>query len=123
LYPSKCRGDLDESVCSDVQDQDLEGALKAFQEDIDPLNLAFIKYNPSAKNPHSDFADESYRPPKDDSYSSNGELVTGKQLLAKESPQIKLQDRLKQPVLEFSAPGQHQASNINENKINLQIHI
>jgi len=99
--------DLDEAVCSDVQDQDLEGALKAFQEDIDPLNLAFIKYNPSAKNPHSDFADESYRPPKEVAYSNNGgEIVTGKELLAKESPKISLKDRLKHPVFELSAPGQ-----------------
>jgi len=92
----------------DVQDQDLEGALKAFQEDIDPWNLAFIKFNPSSKNPHSDFADESYRPPKELSDLTSRDVVvtdTGRDVLAKEPPPIRIQDRLRQPVLELSPPG------------------
>lgn len=33
------------------------------QEHIDPRDLAIVRFNPSAANPHTDFADELYFPP------------------------------------------------------------
>lgn len=30
---------------------------------IDPQNVAYVKFTPSANNPHADFADEVYFPP------------------------------------------------------------
>lgn len=99
-------------MCLAVQDQDLEGALKAFQEDIDPWNLAFIKFSPSEKNPHSEFADETYRPPKELSHLPNEELVEGKQLLAKETPTpMRIQDKFRQPMIELSASGEISKTN------------
>lgn len=101
-----CSVELDESVCIAVQDQDLEGA---FHEDVDPWNLAYIKYNPSAKNSHSEFADESYQPPKDLLLNNlpKMDVVTGEQHLAKsDSPEIiRFQDKFRQPFIEISANG------------------
>lgn len=55
------------NACSHLADQDLEGALKALegQDQLDPREVAIIKYTPSAENPHSDYADEVYYPPID----------------------------------------------------------
>jgi len=53
----------DTSVCADAVDQDLEGAMKAFQDEVDPMSLAFVKFTPSQSNPHPEFADELYLPP------------------------------------------------------------
>jgi hypothetical protein len=98
--------ELDESVCLPVQDQDLEGALKAFQEDVDPWNLAFIKYKPSAKNYNSNFADETYRPPNEMSYPQNAKIIMGTEHLTKETPNgLRIQDKFRQPIIELSSSG------------------
>ncbi|XP_021948185.1 uncharacterized protein LOC110845934 isoform X2 [Folsomia candida] len=100
--------ELDESVCLVVQDQDLEGALRAFNKDVDPWNLAFIKFSPSAKNPHSDFADETYRPPKDLSYPNMGDAVNGRELLTEHSPGMqRLHEKIRQPVIQLPASDQN----------------
>jgi len=98
----------DQSVCAEVQDQDLEGALKAFEEDIDPKNLAYIKYHPSSKNPHSDFADENYRPPKELAHLKNAPVIEGKEKLfeSEEHEKTKATDQLKQQTIDLPAgPG------------------
>lgn len=53
------------NACSHLADQDLEGALKALegQDQLDPREVAIVKYTPSVANPHADFADEVYYPP------------------------------------------------------------
>lgn len=50
-------------------DQDLEGALKALESDgeLDPREVAIVKFTPSDTNPHADFADEVYYPPVEES--------------------------------------------------------
>lgn len=55
------------NACSHLSDQDLEGALKALegQDQLDPREVAIVKYTPSAENPHADYADEVYYPPID----------------------------------------------------------
>lgn len=37
--------------------------MKAFQDEVDPMSLAFVKFTPSQSNPHPEFADELYLPP------------------------------------------------------------
>lgn len=74
------RLEWDQPACMDVQDQDLQGALKLFEEDIDPRNLAYVKYHPSSRNPHSAFADESYKPPRDpSSHLKQGLVIEGRE--------------------------------------------
>ncbi|XP_050310499.1 receptor-type tyrosine-protein phosphatase-like N [Anthonomus grandis grandis] len=66
LYSLKNRLDFDLDACSDLSDNDLEGALRALegQEQLDPQQVAIIKYTPSVDNPHASFADEVYYPPE-----------------------------------------------------------
>uniref|UniRef100_A0A1B6GL34 Protein-tyrosine-phosphatase n=3 Tax=Proconiini TaxID=565685 RepID=A0A1B6GL34_9HEMI len=66
LYAYKIRMVYDPEVCNNLKDQDLASALKAFESDemaLDPQNVAFVKFTPSANNPHAEFADEVYFPP------------------------------------------------------------
>ncbi|KAJ8970255.1 hypothetical protein NQ317_010499 [Molorchus minor] len=51
--------------CSHLADNDLEGVVKAFESDVelDPKDVAVIKYTPSVDNPHGAYADEVYYPP------------------------------------------------------------
>nr|CAD7428905.1 unnamed protein product [Timema monikensis] len=68
-----------DSVCDTLIDQDLEVALKVIEEDgqeVDPDSVAYVKFTPSAANPHAEFADEVYFPPLvDDEIDPN--LVVG----------------------------------------------
>lgn len=52
-------------ACSHLVDNDLEGALKALegQVQLDPQEVAIIKYTPSVDDPHAAYADEVYYPP------------------------------------------------------------
>lgn len=56
---------FDDNACSHLVDQDLEGALKALESegDLDPREVAIVKFTPSDTNPNADFADEVYYPP------------------------------------------------------------
>ncbi|XP_069677518.1 receptor-type tyrosine-protein phosphatase N2 isoform X2 [Periplaneta americana] len=60
--------DYDRAMCDHLIDQDLEAALKAIEgdEQLDPYSLAYVKFTPSASNPHPEFADEVYFPPQTD---------------------------------------------------------
>lgn len=60
---------FDVNACSHLVDQDLEGALKALesQGELDPREVAIVKFTPSDSNPHADFADEIYYPPIEES--------------------------------------------------------
>lgn len=51
--------------CSHLSDNDLEGALKALegQVEIDPREIAIIRYTPSVEDPHAKYADEVFYPP------------------------------------------------------------
>lgn len=90
----------DQSVCSEVQDQDLKGALKAFEDDVDPKNLAYIKFHPSSSDHHSDFAEESYRPPTELKHLKNAPLYEGKEKLydSEEHAKAKATDQIKQTI-------------------------
>lgn len=61
------RTDFDLDSCIEFSDNDLEGALRALegQEELNPQEVAIIKYTPSVDNPNADFADEVYYPPID----------------------------------------------------------
>ncbi|CAG9760558.1 unnamed protein product [Ceutorhynchus assimilis] len=69
LFALKEQVDFDPDSCSHLSDNDLEGALRALegQEELDPQEVAIIKYTPSVENPHANFADEIYYPPVDNS--------------------------------------------------------
>lgn len=69
LYTLKHGIDFEPDSCSHLSDNDLEGALRALegQVQLDPQEVAIIKYTPSVDNPHADFADEVYYPPVDNS--------------------------------------------------------
>lgn len=56
------------NACYHLVDQDLEGALKALEgeEQVDPREMAIVKYTPSAENPNAQYADEVYYPPVPD---------------------------------------------------------
>lgn len=56
---------FDPNSCSHLSDNDLEGALKALegQVDIDPREIAIIRYTPSVGDPHAKYADEVFYPP------------------------------------------------------------
>lgn len=56
------------NACYHLVDQDLEGALKALEgeEQVDPREMAVVKFSPSAENPNAQYADEIYYPPVDD---------------------------------------------------------
>ncbi|KAJ9590447.1 hypothetical protein L9F63_016534, partial [Diploptera punctata] len=58
--------EYDRGICDHLIDQDLEAALKAIEgdEQFDPYSLAYVKFTPSASNPHPEFADEVYFPPQ-----------------------------------------------------------
>lgn len=51
--------------CSHLSDNDLEGALRALegQVEIDPREIAIIRYTPSVEDPHAKYADEVFYPP------------------------------------------------------------
>ncbi|CAL8095283.1 unnamed protein product [Orchesella dallaii] len=89
----------EQSICSEVQDQDLEGALKAFEEDIDPKNLAYIKYHPSS----TDFAEENYRPPKELKHLKNSPIIEGREKLFEPEEHMKASEQFKQQALELAA--------------------
>lgn len=100
-----CSENWESSICADLQDQDLDGALKAFQEDEDPLNLAIVKYEPSVKDPETLYADELYLPPPEE---------LSETLLGQEFPpvwgkpnsvSVSTHDRRKFPIMELSPPG------------------
>lgn len=97
------RFNWDQSICTEVQDQDLQGALKAFEEDVDPKNLAYIKFHPSSQNPHSSFADESYRPPKELTHLKNSPVIEGKErLFESDQPKTNGVDQIKQQTVDLA---------------------
>nr|XP_023021950.1 receptor-type tyrosine-protein phosphatase N2 [Leptinotarsa decemlineata] len=65
LYAFKHDMTFEPDACSHLSDNDLEGALKALegQVELDPQEVAIIKYTPSVDDPHASFADEVYYPP------------------------------------------------------------
>ncbi|KAF7287318.1 hypothetical protein GWI33_001683 [Rhynchophorus ferrugineus] len=67
LFTLKNQLEYELDSCSHLSDNDLEGALRALegQVQLDPQEVAIIKYTPSVDNPHADFADEVYYPPVD----------------------------------------------------------
>ncbi|XP_066155636.1 receptor-type tyrosine-protein phosphatase N2 [Euwallacea fornicatus] len=69
LYALREEMDFDLDSCIEFSDNDLEGALRAMegQEELDPQEVAIIKYTPSVDNPHANFADEVYYPPMEQS--------------------------------------------------------
>lgn len=58
-------------------DQDLEGVLKAYEgeDQINPENVAIIKFSPSAENPHAEYADEIYYPPISNEQNAAREII------------------------------------------------
>lgn len=64
LYAFKHDMTFEPDACSHLSDNDLEGALKALegQVELDPQEVAIIKYTPSAEDPHAAYADEIYYP-------------------------------------------------------------
>ena len=44
-------------------------------DDENPPHLAFVKFTPSATNPHADFADEIYMPPNYDNLEQQDQAV------------------------------------------------
>ncbi|XP_060528075.1 receptor-type tyrosine-protein phosphatase N2 [Cylas formicarius] len=67
LYSLKNDIDFELDSCTHLTDNDLEGALKALegQVELNPQEIAIIKYTPSAENEHTEYADEVYYPPSD----------------------------------------------------------
>lgn len=65
LYAMKQDMTFEPNSCSHLSDNDLESALKALegQIDLDPKEIAIIKYTPSAEDIHAPYADEVYYPP------------------------------------------------------------
>ncbi|XP_018575547.1 receptor-type tyrosine-protein phosphatase N2 [Anoplophora glabripennis] len=65
LYAFKHDMTFEPDACSHLVDNDLEGALKALegQVQLDPQEVAIIKYTPSVDDPHAAYADEVYYPP------------------------------------------------------------
>ncbi|XP_071546206.1 uncharacterized protein IA-2 isoform X3 [Panulirus ornatus] len=67
LHSIRRKIEFDISSCNGDLDQDLEGALRAIEgeelEQVDPRDLAIVRFTPSATDPHSDYADEVYFPP------------------------------------------------------------
>ncbi|KAJ8912111.1 hypothetical protein NQ315_005447, partial [Exocentrus adspersus] len=65
LYSIKQDMTFEPDACSHLVDNDLEGALKAMESQVqlDPQEVAIIKYTPSADNPHAAYADEVFYPP------------------------------------------------------------
>ncbi|KAJ8957783.1 hypothetical protein NQ314_006496, partial [Rhamnusium bicolor] len=65
LYAFKHDMTFEPDACSHLVDNDLEGALKALegQVQLDPQEVAIIKYTPSVDDPHASYADEVYYPP------------------------------------------------------------
>lgn len=58
-------------------DQDLEGALTALEgkDQLDPEEVAIVKFTPSAGNPHAEYADEIYYPPINAEKSSARDVI------------------------------------------------
>ncbi|XP_076046373.1 tyrosine phosphatase IA-2 isoform X2 [Oratosquilla oratoria] len=60
------RANFEVAACNSELDQDLEGALRAIEseelEQVDPRDLAIVRFMPSATDPHSNYADEIYFP-------------------------------------------------------------
>ncbi|CAG9817322.1 unnamed protein product [Phaedon cochleariae] len=65
LYAVKNDITFEPDSCFHLSDNDLEGALRAIegQVDLDPQEVAIIKYTPSVDDPHASYADEVYFPP------------------------------------------------------------
>ncbi|CAG9860461.1 unnamed protein product [Phyllotreta striolata] len=65
LYAIKHEMTFEPNSCSHLTDSDLEGALTALegQVDLDPKEIAVIKYTPSIEDAHAPFADEVFYPP------------------------------------------------------------
>lgn len=92
-----CRFNWDQSVCGEVQDQDLKGALKAFEDDVDPKNVAYIKFHPSSNN----YAEERYRPPSELTHLKYAPIVEGKEKMydSEEQAKAKATDQIKQQTI------------------------
>ncbi|KAL0268125.1 UNVERIFIED_CONTAM: hypothetical protein PYX00_010191 [Menopon gallinae] len=58
--------EFDEGMCGDLVDEDLNGAVQAFEgdenTDVDPQTIAQVKFTPSFADPHAEYADEVYYP-------------------------------------------------------------
>ncbi|XP_039297087.1 uncharacterized protein LOC111044754 [Nilaparvata lugens] len=66
LFALKSRTVYDRSVCNHLiknQDPAIEAIQNEVEMDMDPRNMAYVKFTPSRVNPHADFADEVYMPP------------------------------------------------------------
>ncbi|KAI4461799.1 receptor-type tyrosine-protein phosphatase [Holotrichia oblita] len=65
LYATRNELPFEVNACYHLVDQDLEGALKALEgeEQVDPREMAVVKFSPSAENPNAQYADEIYYPP------------------------------------------------------------
>ncbi|KRT85383.1 tyrosine phosphatase, partial [Oryctes borbonicus] len=65
------------NACYHLVDQDLEGALKALEgeEQVDPREMAIVKFTPSAENPNAQYADEVYYPPVPDEKAAIRDII------------------------------------------------
>lgn len=72
--------DFEENACTHLVDQDLEGALKALEgeDQLNPQEVAIVKYTPSVDDPHAAYADEVYYPPVQDSREAAREIIMPK---------------------------------------------
>ncbi|PNF34880.1 Receptor-type tyrosine-protein phosphatase N2 [Cryptotermes secundus] len=86
LHAIRYELDYDRGICDHLIDQDLEAALKAIEgdEQLEPYNLAYVSFTPSASNPHTEFADEVYFPPRMDE-DVEQDLAAGPVIKAEES--------------------------------------
>uniref|UniRef100_A0A1B6DJL1 Receptor-type tyrosine-protein phosphatase N2 n=1 Tax=Clastoptera arizonana TaxID=38151 RepID=A0A1B6DJL1_9HEMI len=102
LYSMKIRTDYKPSVCENLKDQNLDAALKAIETDpnlqLDPHDMAYVKFTPSAVNPNTDFADEVYFP----TVNENGEIEPVKIPVEVKLIQDEDQDSNQEPIDEAS---------------------
>ncbi|GJQ80345.1 hypothetical protein Trydic_g12218 [Trypoxylus dichotomus] len=77
LYATRNDLPFDVNACYHLVDQDLEGALKALEgeEQIDPKEVAIVKFTPSAENPNAQYADEVYYPPNTDEKAAIRDII------------------------------------------------
>ena len=63
--------------CSRLSDQDLEGAVRVLEseDEVDPREVAIVKFTPSAVNPNAQYADEIYYPPVDDQINPSRNII------------------------------------------------
>ncbi|KAF4519005.1 hypothetical protein B566_EDAN009768, partial [Ephemera danica] len=67
-----------------------EREVEAKVPDLDPQDVAFVRFTPSADNPHPEFADETYFPPLDRQHGPSGRPVSAfaAELRALEGPMM-----------------------------------